>query len=102
MSYKIIKPVDIVGKISSYVLHHHEHYNGSGYPHKLAEKGIPAGARIISVADAFNALTSSRPYRSAIEKDKAIEILFEASHSQYDPEILEILFKLVKSGRVTA
>lgn len=100
MSYKIIRPVDAIGKISSYVLHHHEHYDGSGYPHKLTEKGIPAGSRIIAVADAFNALTSNRPYRKAIDKEKALQKLFDESKTQFDPEIVEILYKLVKSNRV--
>ena len=100
MSYKIIKPVDSIGKISSYILHHHERWDGTGYPHKLKEKGIPAGARILSVADTFNALTSNRPYRKAKDRTVAMQVLFDNSGKQFDPEIVEIIFRLIKSGRI--
>lgn len=99
MSYKIIKPVD-TGKISLFALHHHERWDGSGYPHNLIEKNIPTGARILSVADTFNALTSNRPYRKALSFDKAMEIIFENAGSQLDPEITEIIYQLLRGGRL--
>jgi response regulator RpfG family c-di-GMP phosphodiesterase len=101
MSYKIIKPVDNVGKISEYVLHHHERWNGEGYPHRLKEKGIPTGARILAVADTFNALVSNRPYRKAQDTEYALKVLFDGRSIEFDSEIVEILYKLIKSKRVS-
>jgi response regulator RpfG family c-di-GMP phosphodiesterase len=100
MSYKIIKPVDVVGKISDYVLHHHERWNGEGYPHKLKEKAIPVGARILAVADTFNALVSNRPYRKAQEVEYALRVLFDGRYVDFDPEIVEILYKIIKTKRL--
>lgn len=100
MSYKIIKPVDIIGKISDYVLHHHERWNGEGYPHKLKEKAIPVGSRILAVADTFNALVSNRPYRKAQEIEYALRILFDGKEIDFDPEIVEILYKIIKTRRL--
>jgi putative two-component system response regulator len=100
MSYEIVKPVDNDGKISSYILHHHERWNGEGYPHKLKEKGIPVGARILAVADTYNALTSNRPYREAKDIDFALDILHDGSSILFDPEIVEVMHKLVRTGRV--
>lgn len=97
MSYKIIKPVDVIGKISDYVLHHHERWNGEGYPHKLKEKAIPLGARILAVADTFNALVSNRPYRKAQDIEYALRVLFDGRSIEFDPEFVEILYKIVKT-----
>lgn len=100
-SYRIVKPVDTVGKISDYVLHHHERWDGNGgYPHNLKEKGIPVGARILSVADTFDALTSSRPYREAKDRDFALQTIIEGSGKQFDPEIVEIIYKLIRTGKI--
>lgn len=101
MSYKIIKPVDTKGDISSLVLHHHERWNGEGYPHRLKEKGIPAGARILAVSDTFNALTSNRPYREAKDADFALQVLYDGSAILFDPEIVEITHKLVRIGKIS-
>jgi putative two-component system response regulator len=100
MSYKIIKPVDTKGDISSLILHHHERWNGEGYPHRLKEKGIPAGARILAVSDTFNALLSNRPYRKARDLEFALQVLHDGSAILFDPEIVEIIHKLVRIGRI--
>jgi HD-GYP domain-containing protein (c-di-GMP phosphodiesterase class II) len=100
-SYRIVKPVDTVGKISEYVLHHHERWDGEGgYPHNLKEKGIPVGSRILAVADTFDALTSSRPYRNAKDRDFALNVIIEGSGKQFDPEIVEIMYKLIRTGKI--
>ena len=100
MSYKIIKPVDDTGKISEYVLHHHERWDGNGYPHKLKEKGIPIGARILTVADTFNALVSNRPYRQAKTEEFAIKVLFDGKSTQFDPDIVDIFYMLYKTKKL--
>lgn len=99
VGYKIIKPIDSVGKISEYVLHHHERIDGSGYPHGLKKMGIPVGSRILAVADAYSALTSDRPYRGANSSEYAIEELYK-SQDHYDVEFIDILNKLVRGKRV--
>jgi len=98
MSYKIIRPVDSYNDISSMVLHHHERWDGGGYPHGLKKKNIPHGSRILCVADSFDALTSDRPYRKSRSIEFALEVLFEGREGQFDPEIVEIAYNLIKRG----
>ncbi len=74
---------------------HHEYYDGSGYPEGLTKGDIPLIARIIAVADAFDAMTSERPYRKAMIKQAAIEELKRASNSQFDPAIVKIFLKIL-------
>jgi diguanylate cyclase (GGDEF)-like protein len=80
-----IEPVD------DWVLHHHEHWDGSGYPHGLRSDAIPLGARIILVADAFEAITADRPYRPAQSKEAALAELQDNAGSQFDPNAVEAL-----------
>jgi putative nucleotidyltransferase with HDIG domain len=70
------------------VRHHHENWDGSGYPSGIARTDIPLGARILSVVDCFDALTSDRPYRPRLENDEAFRILTERSGSMYDPLVV--------------
>ena len=100
MSYRIVKPVDAIGDISSFILHHHERWNGEGYPNQLRTKDIPSGARILAVADVFNALVSNRPYREAMTVDKALQSLFDGRSVLFDAEIVDILYKLVKIKKI--
>lgn len=71
------------------ILYHHERYDGTGYPSGLAQEEIPLFARIIAVADAFDALTSNRPYRKGFSISKAIEVLKNNSGTQFDPKVVE-------------
>jgi HD-GYP domain-containing protein (c-di-GMP phosphodiesterase class II) len=100
MSYRIVKPVDAVGTISSYVLHHHERWDGKGYPHQLEGSAIPVGARILAIADVFNALVSTRPYRGAMSLDAALEVLIADKGTAFDPELIDIFYKLIKLGKI--
>jgi diguanylate cyclase (GGDEF)-like protein len=77
--------------VEEWVLHHHEHWDGSGYPDGLAATDIPLGARIILVADAFEAITADRPYRPAQSEEAALAELHANSGSQFDPVIVEAL-----------
>ncbi|MEO0137226.1 MAG: HD-GYP domain-containing protein [candidate division WOR-3 bacterium] len=82
------------------VKHHHEHYNGSGYPEGLKKSEIPIIARIIAVADAYDAMTSKRPYRNALSKEEAIQELKANAGTQFDPAIVRIFIKyLTKKGQ---
>ena len=71
------------------VLHHHERYDGTGYPDGLGGKNIPLAARIIAVADAYDAMTSDRPYRNAKSGEEALKELIRCSGKQFDPSIVE-------------
>ena len=76
------------------VRHHHENWNGTGYPSKLAGHDIPMGARILSVVDCFDALTSDRPYRPRMSDDESFRILRERSGSMYDPLIVDTFIQV--------
>jgi diguanylate cyclase (GGDEF)-like protein len=80
-----IEPVD------EWVLHHHEHWDGSGYPSGLAGETIPLGSRVVLVADAFEAMTAGRPYRDALSVEDALDELQENAGSQFDPDVVRAL-----------
>jgi HD-GYP domain-containing protein (c-di-GMP phosphodiesterase class II) len=75
-------------RASLFVLHHHERWDGAGYPAGLEGTEIPVGGRIVAVIDAFDAMTSNRPYRRGLSFDEAIERLILASGSQFDPDVV--------------
>ncbi|MCR4435859.1 MAG: HD-GYP domain-containing protein [Clostridiales bacterium] len=85
--YAILLQAGLPKEISEAVLHHHEHYDGTGYPSGLKGDKIPFLARMISVCDVFDALTSDRPYRKAYSIDKAMQIMNRCK-GQFDPELL--------------
>jgi HD-GYP domain-containing protein (c-di-GMP phosphodiesterase class II) len=73
---------------SLYVLHHHENFDGSGYPAKLRGSEIPIGSRIVSVIDAFDAMVSTRPYRAGMPLEAAVRRLIQSSTTQFDPQVV--------------
>jgi HD-GYP domain-containing protein (c-di-GMP phosphodiesterase class II) len=85
----IIEPVDFLQGPRPIILHHHEHYDGNGYPMGLKGNGIPLCARILSVADAFEAMRSDRPYRRAMPLEKARDELLRNAGTQFDPAVVE-------------
>ena len=74
-----------------WILHHHEHWDGSGYPHGLAGEEIPFGSRIILVADAFDAITTDRSYRDARTPEEALDELARHAGTQFDPAVVAAL-----------
>ena len=76
------------------VLHHHERWDGGGYPHGLAGDEIPVEARIIAVADAYDAMTSHRPYRAALSHEEAIVEVRRCAGSQFDPHVAHAFLAL--------
>lgn len=84
------------------VRHHHEWYGGGGYPDGLQGSDIPFDARIVGVADAFDAMTSDRPYRRALSADEALRRLQEGVRSQFDPDVVRVFADLYATGRVAA
>jgi diguanylate cyclase (GGDEF)-like protein len=87
-----IEPVD------QWVLHHHEHWDGSGYPHGLSGEQIPLGARIILVADAFEAITADRPYRPAQTEEAALAELRRSARTQFDPDVVAALTRYIEDA----
>ncbi|HXU86955.1 MAG TPA: HD domain-containing phosphohydrolase [Verrucomicrobiae bacterium] len=88
--------------IAAIVRHHHERFDGHGYPDRLGGAAIPLGARIISVADALSAQTTDRPYRKAIPLDEAWAEIERHSGSQFDPEIVDLFSTLIGTAIVPA
>jgi HD-GYP domain-containing protein (c-di-GMP phosphodiesterase class II) len=84
----ILSNIAYLEKAIPCVLHHHERYDGSGYPEQLAGADIPLPGRIISVADAFDAMTSDRPYRRAIPWRRALAELRRGAGRQFDPKVV--------------
>jgi diguanylate cyclase (GGDEF)-like protein len=72
------------------VLHHHEYYNGTGYPHGLRANEIPIGARIVAVADAYHAMVHERPYKSALTHEEALDELRRHAGTQFDPRVVDV------------
>jgi HD-GYP domain-containing protein (c-di-GMP phosphodiesterase class II) len=84
---------DIPASVLNAVMHHHERYNGSGYPSGLARKDIPAFARILSLADVYDALTSDRCYKNAILPNKALGIMYGMRDQDFDPTEVQLFIK---------
>ncbi|RKY34470.1 MAG: hypothetical protein DRP80_03655 [Candidatus Omnitrophota bacterium] len=93
---QILKSVHALSGAVPAILHHHERYDGKGYPYGLKGEEIPLSARIIAVADVYQALISDRPYRKAYSKKEAIEIIKKESGSQFDPKIVKAFLEIVK------
>ena len=91
---KILTHIENIEDVARAVRHHHERYDGSGYPDGLRGEEIPYEARILAVADAFDAMTSRRPYRDTLSKDEVIEEFSSNKGTQFDPDIADVLLRL--------
>jgi len=95
-SAQMVKPVDPLQRIIPWIYHHQERWDGTGYPDELKGEKIPLASRIIAVADAFNAMTTDRPYRQAKTREEAIEELRCYSGTQFDPQVVEVFVRLLE------
>lgn len=95
-SVELIKPVEFLKPVLPIILYHHENYDGTGYPSGLKKEQIPIGARIMAVADAFEAMTRERSYKARLSISKAIEELQENSGTQFDPKVVTAFVELAK------
>jgi putative nucleotidyltransferase with HDIG domain len=95
---EILKKVKPLQKYVEPVKHHHEYYNGEGYPDGLDGDGIPLYAAIISIADTYDAMTSSRPYRRALSKEEACKELEKGAGKQFHPELVKAFLRAMKHG----
>ncbi|MDR3593515.1 HD domain-containing phosphohydrolase [Clostridium sp.] len=95
IGYRILSTVSEMSEIAEYVLLHHEMWNGKGYPKGLRGLDIPIEARIIAIADAYDAMTSDRSYRKALSEEYAVEELKRNSGIQFDPELVNVFIEKV-------
>ena len=94
----IIQPIELLQPIRPFIKHHHEWYNGKGYPDGLSGENIPLGARILAVVDAYDAMKSDRPYRKALTEETVIQELKGGNGTQFDPKIVEIFLEILKQN----
>lgn len=97
---RILEPVPCFREILPMVAQHHERFDGSGYPEGLAGENISLHARILAVADSYDAIISDRPYRNGTAKQQAIEILESKAGTQFDPKIIGVLILLHTTGQL--
>jgi HD-GYP domain-containing protein (c-di-GMP phosphodiesterase class II)/putative methionine-R-sulfoxide reductase with GAF domain len=93
----ILAPLKFLGKVTGMVKHHHERWDGDGYPDGLEGEEIPLASRIVAVADTYDALTSDRPYRDRRTHEDALEIIRQESGSQFDPSVVTALMEEMAS-----
>jgi len=94
----ILKPIEYLSFVLSTVRHHHEHYDGAGYPDGLKGDKIPLGARIVGAADAFDAMTTQRPYNEPMPMKKALKELKSLRGKQFDPAVVDALIRFVSQN----
>lgn len=95
----IMKPIARLGEIAKVIRHHHERFDGSGYPDHLVGNAIPALARILAIADSYDAMTSARPYREAIPSSEAIKEIQANAGTLYDPDWVRVFVTLMRRSK---
>ena len=91
---QILMPLEFLSEARPIVRHHHERWDGGGYPDGLSQSAIPKAAALLSIVDAFDAMTSTRPYREGMEPERAQGILGEGAGTQWDPDLVERFVEL--------
>jgi putative two-component system response regulator len=95
-SIDLLAPLRLSSNILSYIQHHHEHFDGTGYPDGLSGEQIPLGARIIAISDSYDSMTSARPYRKPLSDGEAKSELLKWSEKQFDPHLISTFLDLLK------
>lgn len=95
----IIRPIQFLHALIPFIFYHHERWDGKGYPSGIRGEDIPIGARIIAIADVYQALISDRPYHKAFTKSKAIDMIKKASGTQFDPRIVNNFLTVIKKEK---
>jgi len=99
MAVELLSPLALSPSTISIIRHHHEHFDGKGYPDGLRGKEIPLGARIVGICDAYDAMISDRPYRKALSKSQSISELKRCSGLQFDPEVTGVFMEVLEDER---
>jgi len=97
---RLLEPLDLVASVRPVVRHHHERWDGGGYPDGLAGEGIPLTARIVAVADAVEAMSARRPYRQPLDRDAVLRELDAGRGRQWDPVLINLVAGFVAAGEV--
>jgi putative two-component system response regulator len=97
---RIVEPMRFAKEVAPIIGGHHEFWDGSGYPNGLAGEDIPIGARIITIVDAYDAMTTDRPYRAALSTEETIRRLRAGRGTQFDPELLDVFLSLLTQNRL--
>lgn len=100
IGYRILSTSTQYLDIAKDVLHHHERYDGKGYPRGLKAEDIPMNSRIISVADAYDAMTFSRPYKASLSKEEALKEIKDCSGTQFDKHVAKVFIKIMEEKKV--
>jgi response regulator RpfG family c-di-GMP phosphodiesterase len=100
-SVRLLEHIDFPWKILPIIRHHHENYDGTGYPDGLKGPEIPVGARILCAVDAYVAMLSDRPHRSCLPRTEAQEEMVRGTGTQFDPEVVEVLLQAIPGGGVS-
>jgi putative nucleotidyltransferase with HDIG domain len=100
VGYQMLRDVPFLGRASEIVRSHHERFDGAGYPRNLKGEEIPLGARIFAVVDAYDAMTSDRPYRLALSHEEALDEIRHQAGSQFDPVVVAPFFAAVRKGLI--
>jgi len=98
IGYQMIKPIPFLSEAAEIVLNHHEHFDGTGYPHGRIAEEIPLGARIFAIADALDAMTRNRPYRKGIALALALKEIARYACRQFDPVLIEAFLSIGEKG----
>ena len=94
-----MKPIIRNRVVLSAIRGHHERFDGAGYPDGLSGEEIPFLGRMITVADCYDALTSSRAYRGALSRDEALTILHDGAGTQFDPHLVPPFIRMIRAGK---
>jgi diguanylate cyclase (GGDEF)-like protein len=97
IGFRIAEASPDLASISEWIYKHHEHWNGSGYPFGIRGTEIPLACRILSIVDAYDAMTNDRPYRTAMDQQSAIDELKRCAGTQFDPDLVEIFVEILHS-----
>jgi putative nucleotidyltransferase with HDIG domain len=101
MGLRILEPINAYADIVNLVLQHHERFDGKGYPDGLSGEDILLGARILAVADVFDALISDRPYRDGMELARVLEIIEQEKGKQFDPRVVQVFLEIIEKKKRT-
>ncbi len=93
---RLLEPLAPLARIRQMVLHHHEFFDGSGYPDGLSGRSIPLGARIITIADSYDTITSDRSYKKGRTAEQALNELERCAHTQFDPELVAAFLRAMR------
>ncbi len=98
LGYQILNGIDFLREAAEIVYSHHERYDGGGYPRGLKGGEMPLGARVFAVVDAYDAMTSKRPYREALSRQEAIEEVLSCSGTQFDPTVVTAFLRMIETN----